>query len=516
LSYRNYNTIYRWYVAKSRIVGEKFALVAVVVSGGAPPPSFGHDQEAQMNWSSALKAGPRSVGAALGAGVLVLAATACGGGGSSPHANGPSPTLSSPQPTNPSPTSSPSTSPTTTTTTRPAPSARTGPASTVPAQLSSCDLPLTHDTNDGFHIAVPSGWELSTINGELEVENNVTASEAVLVVPAVQTRGLTAAAFFASQMSTLEAQAKSEGRTITVQTSTSVGGEPAVSFSAPINGQTAQGEASVEVLHLGSQLSSSELVFVAYWAPASTFAGAQGMLASIGRCYGPEPGSLYRVFQDQAFTYIMPPGWTVGDESQNSIDLHDGNTADVSYLLAEAVPATEVNSPQTMISYFLKAVGVGSVQALWTTVEPSQQEVAGTQDAGYEEFTGTLDGGAVHGLIYALTNTGAGDTSGVVRLGLAASAAWNSLNGSLLQMMGAIQHNFTQDLQQLQQINQQWQNFSGQVENFDDVLNSQQLVQDPSTGSYYEAPYSSYQSDGPDGAGYYLSNGERLNEVQRA
>jgi hypothetical protein len=134
---------------------------------------------------------------------------------------------------------------------------------------------------------------------------------------------------------------------------------------------------------------------------------------------------------------------------------------------------------------------------------------------GYEEFTGTLNGTAEHGLIYALTNTGGGVTSAVVRLGLATSDEWNSLNGSLLQMMGAIQHNFTQDLQQLQQINQQWQDFSGQVENFDDTLNSQQLVQDPTSSTYYEAPYSSYETEGPDGPGYYLDNGQRLNQVQR-
>ena len=57
------------------------------------------------------------------------------------------------------------------------------------------------------------------------------------------------------------------------------------------------------------------------------------------------------------------------------------------------------------------------------------------------------------------------------------------------------------------------QNFSGQVESFDDVLNEQQLVEDPTTGTYYEAPYSSYETDGPDRAGYYTSNGERLNPV---
>ncbi len=58
-------------------------------------------------------------------------------------------------------------------------------ASSTPA--AKCTLPLTHDTVDGFHIAVPSGWELLTLRGEMEVERDAAASEAVLVSPAVQT-----------------------------------------------------------------------------------------------------------------------------------------------------------------------------------------------------------------------------------------------------------------------------------------------------------------------------------------
>ena len=64
-------------------------------------------------------------------------------------------------------------------------------------------------------------------------------------------------------------------------------------------------------------------------------------------------------------------------------------------------------------------------------------------------------------------------------------------------------------------LNREWQQFSGQVANFDDVLNSQQLVRDPTTGIYYEAPYSSYDPNGPNGPGYYSSDGHLLNPVTR-
>jgi hypothetical protein len=124
----------------------------------------------------------------------------------------------------------------------------------------------------------------------------------------------------------------------------------------------------------------------------------------------------------------------------------------------------------------------------------------------------------VHGVVSGELSQGV-SPSGVIRLALSDQNLWNSVTGAVVQMAGFIQHDFTQDLQQLEQISRQWQNFNGQVANFDDTLNNQQLMQDPNTGKLYEAPYSAY-GDGTQGPGYYLDNGlpggQRLNEVERA
>jgi len=101
----------------------------------------------------------------------------------------------------------------------------------------------------------------------------------------------------------------------------------------------------------------------------------------------------------------------------------------------------------------------------------------------------------------------------VMRLGAATTDLWNSVNGGLIEMMGSIEHSFVQDLQDIQRLNQQWQAESDQEANFDDIINGQQLVQDPSTGAYYEAPYASYEPNGANGPGYYLPNGQLLNPV---
>jgi hypothetical protein len=309
-----------------------------------------------------------------------------------------------------------------------------------------------------------------------------------VIIPALETSGLTPASFFSSSLASLKQQTQSAGNTSTVTGQTG-GALPTATFTADVKGQTLTGQASVHLLPLQTQMSSSEIVFTAYWAPAGTFSSEQSTLASVASCYGPEPATLFRVFKDQVFTYTMPPGWTVGDESQNSIDLHDGTVADVSYLLAEAISSSQVSSAQDLINYFLSHVGFQSIQSIWATTSPTQTTSSGASEAiEYEEFTGTLNGSADEGIIYALADVGGGVASGVVRLGESNQPQWNALNSSLVQMAGEIQHDFTQDLQQLQQVNQQWQNFSGQVQNFDDVLNNQQLVQNPSDGTYVVDP----------------------------
>jgi hypothetical protein len=376
-------------------------------------------------------------------------------------------------------------------------------------------MPLTHDIYNGFHIAVPTGWELSSLNGQVLVERDTSSTEAVLVYAAIQTTGLTAASFFTSYLGFLEQQSAAAGHPLAVQPKPEQSGMPVDSWTGTQGTQAVSGIATVAEIPLRSQLSSTELVFIAYWAPTQSFPTEGEMLASIGRCYGPEAGSLYRVFQDKAFTYIMPPLWKVNDESQNNIDLNLGKTADVSYLLLEQIQSSQAGSARDLINYFFSHEGFSNIHALWTATAPSQPQANRVESVAYEEFTATVGGLTDHGLIYGKADVGGGITSGVIRLALSTGDQWNALNAALIQMAGAIQHLFTQDLQQLQQINQQFQNFSGQVANFDDVLNQQQLVQDPSTGTYYEAPYSSYTINGSAGPGYYLPSGQPLNVVQR-
>jgi hypothetical protein len=427
---------------------------------------------------------------ALAAATLIaILVSACGG------SHNASPPRSSSPLTRPSPRVTSASTTAASTTTRPS----------VPV-APACHLPLTHDTYDGFHIAVPAGWDLSALQGRIEVKN-ASETEAVVVVPAVQTNALTPQAFFTSTLHAIAQQVRSTGGTFTV-TGATTGSAPASTFDAVASGQRLAGKAGLTVLPLATPLSKSELAYTMYWAPASSLASAEPMLQSVAQCFGPERGTLFSVVKDPVFTYEIPPGWNVADETSDVIDLHHGNDAAVSYALVFPVPQT-AGTPQSFIDYVLSRDNITGVTPLVRN--------GGGQSTEYEEFTGTLNGAKIHGLISGGLPNGVSG-SGFVRLALADQPEWNSFTGAMVQMAGFIQHGFTQDLQSIQQVSRQWQNFSGQVANFDDTLNNQQLVQDPTNGKLYEAPYAAFGT-GSQGPGYYVDNGlpggQKLNEVER-
>jgi len=168
----------------------------------------------------------------------------------------------------------------------------------------------------------------------------------------------------------------------------------------------------------------------------------RGLLTTIGRCYGrrgrPVPG-------------LPRPGLHLHhaaaldglDEGQDDIDLRGPQASRVSYVLYGSCPGTGQLS-QTAITYIFGKLGITSQVYLVRKCSPT----------GRVPGRGVL---GVHAQWQAWPST-AGlcgtdtSTSGLraMRLATAPTALWSSLNGGMIQMMGAIQHNFTQDLQSLQ------------------------------------------------------------------
>jgi hypothetical protein len=399
--------------------------------------------------------------------------------------------------------SSPATSP------APTPSATASPALTAP----SCSLPLTYDRYQGFRVGVPAGWELSTMGGAILVSKDATGTEAALLFPAPLTSGLTAASFFSSYLRYEQQVLAKEGVTLSFKMQQSTTGLPQATIDLRTSRALLSGVARVVVLPVRTQFGSQEAVFSAWWAPLSRWAADSAKLIAVRSCFSPAPADLFQVFRDQSFTYIMPTGWAVLDEGQDNLDLRgDGENADVSYLFFGIPP--QYDTPPLALAYILHVDGV-TVTSVLSVTRLADQQVSGgaVQGQQYEELLGRYQGRAVHGLVYILTDSGSVGTFGVMKSGFATTNLWNSDNGGLIEMMGAVQHSFVQDLQDIQRLNQQWQAESAQESNFDDIINGQQLVEDPSTGQFFEAPYSSYDPSGSDGGGYYGPSGQLLNPV---
>ena len=96
---------------------------------------------------------------------------------------------------------------------------------------SACPLPLTHDTYDGFHIGVPSGWYLSTLQGAIAVSASPSGTLGSLLYPALLTKGLTATSFFSSYMRYQQRLVSQEGGSLSFQLGQPRGGLPTASIS---------------------------------------------------------------------------------------------------------------------------------------------------------------------------------------------------------------------------------------------------------------------------------------------
>lgn len=380
-----------------------------------------------------------------------------------------------------------------------------------------CTLPLVHDIYDGFQVGVPAGWDLSTMGGQIAVDPSPASPEGTILYSALLTKKVTAASVFSAFMRFEQALVRKSGNQFSYRLQSATSVAPSATVQAQFHGVKLSGKATVTVLPLKTQLASSEALVSFAFGPKAKFASEMPTLTAVGRCYQPARATLFALLHQPPvapFTFIEPPGWHIGAESQDDLSLDNAaGTASATFdLWGPFVSGVNISQPinntTDAIKYWFRQLGLQGAQVLSATLNSG-----GTTE--YLEFTATLKGAPVHGLIYMNVSIDNGSAAGVFRLALSASSLWNSLNGALIEMAGSIQHDFTQDLQEIQTVNRQWQDFSGQVADFDDTLNNQQLVQDPSTGKLYEAPYSSY-GDGPQGPGYYGPNGQLLNPVQRA
>jgi len=281
---------------------------------------------------------------------------------------------------------------------------------------------------------------------------------------------------------------------------------PAATLTAHIGGHVLSGRATTEIIPDRTAHGSSLIALRAYWAPKSQLAGQQAQLAAVGNCFAPAQANLYHIFhvQGDPYTFAMPPGWKDAGENQDQILLQNSNnTASVLYWLG-ITTSDQANSPASMQALMFKNLGISVTQVVSLSRLPNQTVSNGQiQGVQYEEFVGRINNTPLHGIAGILTDTGGGVTSGVMRLGVCDTGLWNSTNGTLIHIAGSIQHDFTQDIETWENITQQWQLEEQTFQQFDNTISGADLEMDPATGQPFEAPYNSFNANGPSGPGYY-------------
>ena len=382
------------------------------------------------------------------------------------------------------------------------------------SESSGCTDPVVHDSYDGFHIGVPAGWHLSSLSGLVVVSRDYSATTAEGVVQAAFVgKSESQRAFLSRVLAGISKDAKSAGNVLGFRLTS-----PATAVaSGRVGSVPFSGQASVQFLPAVSAHGAEIGVVSGYWAPTSQLGSERRKLASIGACFGLERGTLSRFVKDSAFAYTLPLGWKVAKENPDELFLNDGPNASANFVFTGPFLAstTGVTNAASFQSYVIKRLGIKIGKVLATATFPNKTTTTGgTEQEIITEFLGSAGSKPTHGLIRTIASTGGGNTSGALRIALAAPQLWNSLNGALISVSYGIFHGFGFDLAAIRQQQQQLAGLSQQVAGFDQALNSTDLVEDPATGQQFEAPYSSYQKSGPGGPGYYTGSAGNLKKLK--
>jgi len=189
-----------------------------------------------------------------------------------------------------------------------------------------------------------------------------------------------------------------------------------------------------------------------------------GGLVQAHRCQVLLPPRLGRAFPDLPGPELHlhhAPGLERPRRAPDNLDLHGyDNNAGVSYLFFGVPP--QYDNPPLALAHIFQVEGITVTSVLSITGCPtssSRRAVCRPAVRGVPRPS-TGQGGARAG-IHTHRQRGRRHLR-VERIGLATTTLWNSVNGGLIEMMGAVQHSFVQDLADIQRLNQQWQAESAQ------------------------------------------------------
>jgi hypothetical protein len=383
---------------------------------------------------------------------------------------------------------------------------------TEASSVGGCNVPVVHDTYDGFHVGVPAGWHLSSGSGLILVQKTFSGATEGVIESAYLSGGQTPAKYFAATLSGLNKKAKGNHNLLDFKltsptTATITGRSGKVAFA---------GAARARLIRTHAAHGTRVGVFSAYWAPPSTLAAQRKQLASIGACFGLEQGTLSILHQTNTFTYSLPIGWKVSSQGAENLFLNDGKKGSANYLLEGPFPTTSgIKDAQTLFQASINDLGIKVDQVLLSELTPQVRVATGVVEQQLVvQFRGTLGTEQVEALARVISESQGGTLTGELRIAVARQELWNSLNGMLIWTTDGIQHDYSQDETSLIQVQQQLAGFAQQVVGFRQALDGTDVVEDPATGAKYEAPYDAFVPSGPDGPGYYAGAPGKLKKLR--
>ncbi len=385
------------------------------------------------------------------------------------------------------------------------------PATSTAGSAGACTDPVVHDTYDGFQVGVPEGWHLTSGSGLILVQKAISGATEGVIESAFLGKHQTPASYFAATIRELTSKAKANHNLLSFKLTS-----PTQATVTGRSGKTAfAGAASGRLVHMHTAHGSRLGVFSAYWAPPGELAGERKALASIGACYGPEQGTIFRIVKDKFFTYALPVGWKVSSEQANDLFLNDGKDGSANYLLEGPFSTSSgIKDAQTFFQASLNDLGIKVKNILLSELTPQVKQSNGAiEQQLVVEFQGTLGSESIQALARVLSETRSGAASGELRIALAKSSQWNALNGALLWSTYGIQQKFAQDEAAILQIQQQLTGFGQQVSGFEQALGGVDIVRNVRTGVEFEAPYNAYRATGPSGPGYYVGKPGKLTKL---
>ena len=377
--------------------------------------------------------------------------------------------------------------------------------------VSGCKGPVVHDTYDGFHVGVPTGWHLSSGSGLILVQKALSGATEGVIESAYLKAKQTPAGYFAATLRSLSKKAKANHNLLAFKLTSPT--------SASITGRSGKkafaGAARVMLIHTHAAHGTRVGVFSAYWAPPSQLSGERAQLVSIGACFGLEEGTLFSLHQTNTFTYALPEGWKVSSAGAENLFLNDGKDGSANYLLEGPFPTTSgIKDAQSLFQASLNDLGIRVTQIVLSELTPQIRVSSGVVEQQLVvQFDGTLGGEKVEALARAISETSGGALTGELRIAVAKKALWNSLNGALLWTTDGIQHDYSQGEASLLETQQQLLGFGQQVSGYTQALGGMDIVANPATGAKFEAPYTAFSQGGPDGPGYYTGKPGKLTKL---